>query len=332
MWYHCRENDLLRANDKYQHKDHIDHTARGEKHLFSQTKTLGNKMIAVVTFIIVIVLGWMIISVQNSVGVWDGWSTRCQAYSCNSFPLQLTYHQQSIVLLRTHRWSHSIETSWRQLRREVGEERVFVLYDVSGNRPLPAGVENVIAITESECKAIHPLHQSMWSTVESQLILAVRGLRERNVVFRYLWLIEYDVRCVGNWKDVLNASIHHCPEADFVADNVQPLSVLKNATWCWWWRNPYQRGEPVKQRWKCFMPVSRYSARYLQRLERELGKSTDFCEIYLPTMCMKYGDLTVGSLSPSCLGYPFHIRSMTEEQFRQRESSLLSNRLYHAIK
>lgn len=291
----------------------------------------------VIGLVVGIVL-WIIISIQNSVGLWDWWSTRGEGRYA---PLPLSnelpaYHLDSVIVLRTHRWSSSIEASWNQMREDLGQERVFVVYDVSGNRPLPpilAKEPNVIPITESECKSIHPLHQSMWATLESQLTLISRHLARHP--FRYLWLIEYDVRCVGSWKDVLNSSIHHCPEADFVADNVQPMSLLKNATWCWWWRNPYQRGsssDHAGSKWKCFLPVSRYSARFLKRLERDLGKSTDFCEIYLPTMCMKDGDMTVDSLLPSCLGYPFQIRSMTEEEFRKRRGGMKSLRLYHAIK
>ena len=246
-----------------------------------------------------------------------------------------TSGSNDIYVLRTHRWDIHIEKMWRDLCSDIGHEYVYVAYDVTGGRKLPAalvGNGHVITHTEEECKSINRIHKSLWLTFESLLVLLYQRLRR--IKFQHLWVIEYDVRCTGNWKHVLQSAVNHCRDADFVSYRVEEFNIARNALWAWWWNKSARRGKRSDRSvlpWRSFLPISRYSYRLLQVYDKSIGEWTDFCELYLPTRCMEESGFSCDNLSPHLVGNWYTTKAMSDKEWADGVGRP-KNKLYHAIK
>lgn len=263
----------------------------------------------------------------------------------------------SAVVLRTHFWDAHVSALYQQLRSDLSPSRVFAVLDVtSGGVDLAAVPPHaahadapnfaekpgttVLAITEEDCVRMNPLHVvgkrgevGSKYRAESHVVAAFRALRtlfDRGT-FDGLYLLEYDVKCHGSFAVPLGAC--DAIGADFMAKGSdgghEPLHGGKDR-WCWW-GDLY--GEelsrlPTEARRGCFFPLTRYSKRFLEALEADLGRSSGFCEVYLPTLCVHRG-LTYAAMPPEIFGAFRFFRPMAPESFAALDAD---DRLYHPVK
>lgn len=211
----------------------------------------------------------------------------------NSEKKSETKAHRTIYVLRTHMWNASVEGLWESLVSDLGPDVVWVLYD--GTRGQPAKVtENprrqVVWTTEDECRKINPLHSGCYANVESQLCLFDRKLSS-SVSYDFLWLIEYDVRSHGNWKNVLGKVDHL--DVDFLATGMHHTPDSRGNKWRL--ASGYTIADnfpelPAVPTHVSFFPVTRHSREFLHYIrDRYLGKVTTFCEFLFPTACIKSG-------------------------------------------
>ena len=55
------------------------------------------------------------------------------------------------------------------------------------------------------------------------------------------------------------------------------------------------------RRWKSFFPITRYTPALLTLLDDNIGRSSGFCEVYVPTLAVYHG-LTVAPLPENMTG------------------------------
>ena len=286
----------------------------------------------IILFLVIILLYGLYITLQGTKPVLYLCPTLTKE-TCKIFDYRTS---QDVFLLRTHKWDPSIEELWKQMQHDLGDKQVYVLYDITGNRQIPSIIKNLITVTDRECLELQSSYNGSWYTLESPLVLAYQKLKKMKK-WKYLWLIEYDVRCTGNWSYVLQRAIDHHPTADFVAYNVE--SYWSSPCWPGWsflYKHPDQwyginAYAPLPFfRWKSFLPISRYSRQALDLFERTCGEYTDYCEIYLPTQC-KINGLTVDNLHQDCIGHMYR----ADKSYTADNWSILCNvpgKLYHPIK
>lgn len=214
---------------------------------------------------------------------------------------------KELFVYRTHYWDKFIEKQYRQIQNDLGIENVYLLYDDTYNPcPLPhcrvgdaKNSSHVICTNFLECKIKNPLHKSNKEQVESQLLLFCSLCPSD---YDFIWILEYDVYCDGNWKTTLKK----CQDktTDFMATCV--CGHKEDIFWgLWFCLHGLRRFKPVlSERIKSFFPVVRVSKVLCEGLEMNIGKYSGFCELYFPTLAKSLG-LTYNNFPPSMFGDVF---------------------------
>jgi hypothetical protein len=243
--------------------------------------------------------------------------------------------EQSVFLLRTHKWNDLIQSTYQALQRDFGAENVYVLMDATNvslsSSSTSTSTNNVkipdldptrwIKTTEKDCQKHNGLHDDCYMHVDAQLMIwfeTYLASQKNNMPQsnkKYAWLIEYDVVCAGNrWKECLQQQTVHL---DFGATFVEPYDAKINGGWYWWnaanWSLAPTESLPAhasrlikipKQAcWKSFFPITLFSFEFLTRFQAKYyGKITSFCEILFPTVCNWEDGLIAGCLAPQMIG------------------------------
>lgn len=241
-----------------------------------------------------------------------------------------------LYVLRAHFLNEKIVALYSQLQEDFGSENVFILLDVTKNKPSDeelASVNNLILITREIAEEIDPLlsrHNSsgLAYRVESSIVHAARHIREK-LDYRYIWFIEFDVYCKGSFAKALE--LCDVIECDLLCKGSDKGCVKRTNTshWCWW-DNIF--GElssvPEKDRVGGFLPIFRASKKLIEIVEQNLGKSTGFMEVYIPTLCVSNG-LIYETMPPEVFGQ-FHYRPVHD--FTWIIDNAEPNKLYHPVK
>jgi len=211
----------------------------------------------------------------------------------------------------TNLWNDFFQQQYNTLQNDLGTENVFLLYDDTKNKfPIKDYIRwseldthstqtNIILNNFDECLSINPLHRSNKEQVESQLLLFSKLC---NASFDYIWLIEYDVFCDGNWKTTLESC--DLRNEDFLASKV--YTYHENILWNYWFAiyGPRRNKPMLSDRVGGFFPLVRISKKLLDALEKNINKYSGFCEVYIPTVAKQYG-LTWGSFPKQMLSERF---------------------------
>jgi hypothetical protein len=240
--------------------------------------------------------------------------------------------KMNVYVYRTHFWNDFIKSQHDKLQQDLGIENVFLLFDDTVSRaphhldfarldqPIPL-CQN-IAINFRECQSINPLHRSNKDNIESQIII-FKWLCGRH--FDFLWIIEYDVYCDGDWNLALQP-VHHDIETGYLAAGVYDHNV--HIIWNHWfslygrkWNKP-----PLNERVKSFFPLVRISKELIACIEKNIGIYSGFCEIYIPTLA-RQNKIKYGSLPISMLGNPFDY--ITEKNIKIEKKN--NHKIYHPI-
>jgi hypothetical protein len=116
---------------------------------------------------------------------------------------------------------------------------------------------------------------------------------ERFRLYRYLWIIEYDVDYSGNWANFFADAM--LSRADFIATTLVPRSNSQD--WAWW---PDVRTPPdvtPEHQFRSFAPIARFSQPLLERYQAAVvgGAWRGHSEALFPTIAAHAG-LTVEDL------------------------------------
>lgn len=266
-----------------------------------------------------------------------------------------------VVVLRTHRLDDpEIIKLYEKIRAECGLFRTYVILDITNKRstiPKSINSDDVFLVSDGDCIAANSMHDKGYSGnssvswmfwhPETSFVLCHDWLRSKEKAgtcpsFDYVWFVEYDVRCGGSFQDTL--SVCNQIEADFMAcgtsEGGDRLRLAKeDPGWCWF---PRLDGEIAKRvthhdRVGAFFPMVRISTPMSEVIKREFGKSTGFCEVYIPTLASVTPGLVAKAMPAQVLGKFRYSPNISREEWKQIE---LSHRnapdrpslLYHPIK
>lgn len=272
----------------------------------------------------------------------------------------------SVIVLRTHRFDSTILELYEKLRTDCGLHRVFVLFDNTqrtweqsqGTWEQSQGFtqENVFLVTDAECSSVNSMHDQgfrchsdvswMFWHPETSFVMCHDWLRAKESdgtcpPFDYVWFVEYDVRCTGAFSeafavcDSVDADFMASGRAESKADHLRLAS--EEPHWCWF---PRLDGEiatraPSEQRVGAFFPMVRFTTRMADTVRGEFGKSTGFCEVYVPTLAALSPGIVSAAIPPSVLGKFQYSPAISREEWAEIDGShdsLSQAQFYHPVK
>jgi len=230
---------------------------------------------------------------------------------------------QNVYVLRTHTWNDSLTEMFTSLKESFGQENVWILldstnYDYKTHLADDIKIDShLVVLDDALCRKMSLLHKTCYQTPETSFVYIYQIISKSTALLKFMWVIEYDVRCTGKWHDCLGP-INQNYDHDFLATRVEPFTK-ENHTWHWWgpaadWRKLIQvsaaddqneekkilmidarKRPPLEQCAKSFLPISRYSRRYLDVMTSRLGRISAYCEVFLPSLCLQSG-FKIGNL------------------------------------
>ena len=267
--------------------------------------------------------------------------------------------KDSTVVLRAHRIDDAMLGLLAKLRLDLGDDRVYVLFDDTRGGWAKGGGDDVeglasrtLRVTDAECLALNSMHDqgyghdaaswSFWHP-ETSFVMMHDWLRLRSEAASVdrVWFIEYDVRCHGSFADAL--AVCDAKACDFMAcagGEGQKGDALRTARadpgWCWWCRVDGAIAErvPTEDRVGCFFPMVRISSALVEALRAEFGKSTGFCEVYVPTLCATTPGLVASAIPGAALAdfrYSPTIPQATWDAFERDGPAPAGSQFYHPI-
>lgn len=214
---------------------------------------------------------------------------------------------KSIYILRVHEINDYIKFTYDKLVKDLGYDNVFILYDAT-NTEIPDGSiisnDQICIISDDLCAKNNSLHNYNKENIDNKSKFSMNYFHPetgfvlagywatfiKNMNYDFIWFIEYDVYCRGNFKIAFDKcdSIY----ADFMArgrdTGSESFRVGFSDEWCFW-NDIY--GDiskvPMKYRVGCFFPMVRFSKKMLDTIKDYFNRSTGFCEVYIPTLAVE---------------------------------------------
>lgn len=208
------------------------------------------------------------------------------------------------IALKVHSCNDQVMYTLQRLRNELPTSvPIIVVFDNTKGgfkQELARHLTPYLLSTDQQLQQVNGLHKDTWYNNDSLLISLWRsGMLSPDTDF--LWLIEYDVFCDGNWFHAMasTSGMMH----DMLATYMERYNQ-SNETWMWW---PHMNATnekdivPRKRRVKSFAPVCRFSRRAMQVLDAHAGRTSGYCEVYIPTI-LDASNCTWANLPNSMLG------------------------------
>ncbi len=159
-------------------------------------------------------------------------------------------------------------------------------------------------------------------------MLFYRHIRD-SLPFDYIWRLEGDVHCHGNWSLCL------APAAARPHDLLCATQPLRNERGEATWQFPRLGGAlaavPLEERSGCFMPVMRLSRRAMQLVDQQMGVSSGYLEAFYPTLVDQAG-MGMTGLPKASVGHIDVQRNESAQTMQRLLRAPLNNRLYHPVK
>ena len=209
----------------------------------------------------------------------------------------------------------------------------------------------VLLVDDAQCLAQNPMHDKCYGHdaaswqfwhPETGIVAAHEWLRAIGALgpADHVWFIEYDVRCHGSFAKALARCNEHAGDADFVAmgGGEGQLDMRLQATdpgWCWWPRltGDIDASAPAPHRVGAFFPLVRVSGRLANLLRSHFGRSTGFCEVYIPTLCAREPGFRCSGMPADAVGSFRYRPIVSHAEWAARVTELPpDDRLYHPIK
>lgn len=192
--------------------------------------------------------------------------------------------KEQVILFRTHFIDNEVIKQYRLLKESCGDQYdVILLYDNSFKEVKNTGD---CEVHEFNIDDIRNMGFPLWEGrhVWFHMDYAVLHFFRTNRNYRNYWVIEYDVRFEGNWKDFF------C----FFSDNSSDLLATylrryqEDPLWRWW--NEHNLDSPKEEWLAIFCPLLRISNKALHVLQEchEAGLG-GYAEMVIPTVLQKSG-------------------------------------------
>lgn len=241
-----------------------------------------------------------------------------------------------VYVLRTHYVDEDITRLYEEYTKEFGQDNVYILLDITNIKETINNlkVKNIIIINKDIAQSLnslfrkHPNNNGFNYRFEESIVHAYESIKLKRDI-KYMWLIEYDVRWIGSLKDILLPCLEI--KCDFLAKgndkNCSKKLYKENKSWCWWCGlyGEIDKTTKMDERVGCFTPITRYSESMIKALRNNFEKSTGFCEVYLPCVCLQY-NLEYACIPEKCFD-KFHFRPTMK-----KEEMVKKNKLYHPVK
>jgi hypothetical protein len=238
----------------------------------------------------------------------------------------------TVYVYRTHLWNNFCKSQYEKLQYDLGHECVFLLFDDTSHpfpledynrlsKPTNKTSHNILT-NFSECLLVNPLHRSNKEQVESQILLFHKLCP---IDFEFMWLIEYDVFCDGNWKLLDSClSMNH----DFLATQVYVYH--EKILWNYWFAlyGPRRKKPLLQDRASGFFPLVRLSKKLIDCLQENIGHYSGFCEVYIPTLAKQKG-LTIGNVPLEIIGDIFYYEPLKKNEIKIDIKN--NDKLYHPV-
>lgn len=210
---------------------------------------------------------------------------------------------KSIYVLRAHEINNVVKKLYNKLVIDLGYDNVFILYDATNNKfpkDSDIAIDKVCIINDEYCLENNSFHNkgfkegsvsmSFWHPETSFVAIGYWLLIVKKIEYDYIWFIEYDVYCNGNFKNVFQKCDNI--KADFMArgrdEGIENFRIGFQDAWCWWNElNGDVEDVPKKYRVGCFLPLVRCSKLMIDKMREQFNKSTGFCEIYMSTLALR---------------------------------------------
>lgn len=267
----------------------------------------------------------------------------------------------ALYLIRTHKWGDYIQHRFDMLCSALGPGNVMVLYDdtrstedMKARAPQPAtrashtSAETLLPyartmfVSDVECIAKNSMHDKgdyaiekvSWQYwhAEAPVVMAFDWAVAAGRMFEYIWVVEYDVVVSGDISRLFRAC--NQVSADFMGptgDDFNPKRFRSGAldNWCWFARIDGELATlPIQKRYGTFFPVVRFSRRGAEALRRNFGKSSGFCEVYVPTVIAHEG-LVIAPIPEEFVG---RLAFSLSESFKALPIFLDPPKLFHPCK
>lgn len=210
----------------------------------------------------------------------------------------------NIYVIRTHVLDKQFLNLWTKCLNELPKSSLYIIFDNTKSaltQKFKQSYNNhIITLTQEEAISMNPLHSSMWYSVDTSLAKCEHFFKERHISYKYMWFLENDIYCDGNMYTTLQKA--NGLSEDFLAISVEKQSAA-NLDWHWW-QDLVGRITSHEERVKSLFPVTRCSRELVQAVCEELGKSSGYCEVYIPTLASLY-KLTYANLPISMIGEGF---------------------------
>jgi hypothetical protein len=257
-------------------------------------------------------------------------------------------NQKYICVLRTHVLHPKVFERYMKLQNDLGAENVFMLVDVTrdetlkqleslGERHVKWSARkhimdpHIITITEDDCKRLNSLHKNSMENAEAHFVACKVALEPQH--YHYLWMIEYDIHCHGNWTHFMNGMKRIRADLlckGFDGDSAEDvMTPYNNPKWYWWLAlTGSMTKTKLEDRRGCFFPIVRCSKLFLEVLENNLNINSGFCEVYFPTLCY-INNLVLEAMPLSSFGI-FRFKPVLPEN--ELDAIPINDKLYHPLK
>jgi len=209
----------------------------------------------------------------------------------------LVMYQRDIYVVRAHVCDDHLKTFWDKITHELSP--VYLIFDNTNKSMQPDFYEKnkdrIIMIDNAYCKSINKLHVNNLLNVDTTLAILYRHFKWH--LYSYVWLIENDIYCDGNWKACLDKA--YMLPFDFCATLVQYYGEHNNLNWPHWKSTTLP--VPIEKRMRSFFPLTRYTPQMLVTINKYIGIYSGFCEVYMPTLARMHG-LTFGNFPDTMIG------------------------------
>lgn len=211
---------------------------------------------------------------------------------------------KTAILYVTHLYNDAIEVHLQKLHKEVKD--IETLYVVYQNDNVQIGMPECVQSHTFTIRDLNKLNYTPWgcTIMDGNFHFVLLDFYLKHPDYDYYWLVEYDVRFNGNWRDFF--SFFHDKDEDFFAAHVETKE--DNPDWIRW--NEIElKNIPLNDSalLKSFNPICRFSNRTLSLLHsRCLLGDRGHNELLMPTL-FKYIKLKIADFGGTgCYIYKEH--------------------------
>lgn len=147
--------------------------------------------------------------------------------------------------------------------------------------------------------------------------------------FDYIWRLESDVHCHGNWSQCLAAAAAR--PHDLVCASHPRWNEGGELTWQFPRLGGALAAVPLGERSGCFMPVLRLSRRAMQLVSSQMGVSSGYLEAFYPTLLDQAG-MSMTGLPKASVGLIDVQRNESAQIMQRLLQPRPNNKLYHPVK